>query len=114
MAKILGYHVYMRYVYLKQMNESCYAGKKILVIQEKMIGDVLAGSIICNTLKATYPDAQIDYLVYDFTKPVIQNNPNIDNIIIFKEDYRKSKIDFLKFLFEIRKKKYDAVVDAYR
>ncbi|MCO6148600.1 glycosyltransferase [Flavobacterium sp. NRK1] len=113
MAKILGYHVYMRYVYLKQMNDSCYAGKKILVIQEKMIGDVLAGSIICNTLKATYPNAQIDYLVYDFTKPVVENNPNIDNIIIFKEDYRKSKLDFLKFLFEIRKKKYDAVVDAY-
>jgi len=113
MAKILGYHVYMRYVYLKEMHEREYDGKKILVIQEKMIGDVLAGSIICNALKQTYPGAQIDYLVYDFTKPVIENNPNIDNIISFKDEYRKSRWAFLKFLFAIRKTEYDAVIDAY-
>ena len=113
MAKILGYHVYMRYVYLNEMHERNYNGKKILVIQEKMIGDVLAGTVICNTLKSTYPDVQVDYLVYDFTKPVVENNPNIDNIIIFKEDYRKSRLAFLKFLFTVKKTKYDAVIDAY-
>ena len=113
MAKILGYHVYMRYVYLKEMNERLFDGKKILVIQEKMIGDVLAGSIMCSALKQTYPTAQIDYLVYDFTRPVIENNPNIDNIIIFKEDYRKSKLTFFKFLLKVRRTKYAAVIDAY-
>lgn len=113
MAKILGYHVYMRYVYLREMNERALDGKKILVIQEKMIGDVLAGSIMCKALKETYPSAQIDYLVYDFTKPVIENNPYIDNIVLFKEDYRKSKMAFFRFLLEIRKTKYDAVIDAY-
>jgi len=113
MAKILGYHVYMRYVYLKEMHERNLNGKKILVIQEKMIGDVLAGTIICNALKTTYPDAQIDYLIYDFTEPIVENNPNIDNIVIFNEEYRKSKLAFLKFLFTIKKTKYDAVIDAY-
>ena len=109
-AKILGYHVYMRYVYLKQMNN---AGKKILVIQQKMIGDVLASSIICSTLKQEYPTAKTDYLVYDFTKPVIENNPDIDTIILFKEEQRKSTIALLKFAIAIRKSGYDSVIDAY-
>ena len=48
---------------------------KILVIQQKMIGDVLISSIICNNLRIAYPEAQIDYLIYPFTKPAVENNP---------------------------------------
>lgn len=86
---------------------------KILVIQQKMIGDVLASSIICNNLKLIYPDSQVDYLIYPFTRPVVENNPNIDNIILFENEYRKSKKAFLKFLVGIRKTRYDIVIDAY-
>lgn len=86
---------------------------KILVIQQKMIGDVLASSIICNNLKMLYPESIIDYLVYPFTKPVVENNPNIDNLILFQDEYRKSKKAFLKFLLSIKKSKYDLVFDAY-
>lgn len=86
---------------------------KILVIQQKMIGDVLVSSIICNNLKNEYPNAQIDYLIYPFTKPVLENNPNIDNIILFTDEIKNSKIKFIKFLSKIRKTKYDIVIDAY-
>jgi heptosyltransferase-2 len=86
---------------------------KILVIQQKMIGDVLVSSIICNNLRNIYPFAQIDYLVYPFTVPVIENNPNVDNIILFKKEYRESKTAFFGFLTFIRKSKYNLVVDAY-
>ena len=78
-----------------------------------MIGDVLASSILCNNLKAIYPEAQVDYLIYPFTKPVVENNPNIDNLILFKDEFRKSKKALLKFLTSIRKAKYDVVIDAY-
>jgi heptosyltransferase-2 len=59
---------------------------KILIIQQKMIGDVLVSSIICNNLRRAYPDAQIDYLVYESTTPVLEGNPNIDTIIGFEEE----------------------------
>lgn len=78
-----------------------------------MIGDVLASSIICNNLKMLYPNAQIDYLIYPFTKPVVENNPNIDNLILFKDEYRKSKKALLNFLISIRKSQYDMIFDAY-
>lgn len=109
-ARILGYHVYMRYVYLRELNN---AAQKILVIQQKMIGDVLASSVICNTLRETYPEAQIDYMVYDFTRPVVQNNPNIDHLVIFTDAQRKSRIALLKFALAIRKSHYNVVIDAY-
>lgn len=83
------------------------------MIQQKMIGDVLASSILCNNLKVIYPEARIDYLIYPFTKPVVENNPNIDNLILFKDEFRKSKKALLKFLISIRKTKYDIIIDAY-
>lgn len=86
---------------------------KILVIQQKMIGDVLVSTSICNTLKNEYPDAKIDYLIYPFTYPVVENNPNIDTIILFEESYRKSKKSLLQFCLKIRKEQYDVVIDAY-
>lgn len=86
---------------------------KILVIQQKMIGDVLVSSIICNNLKKAYPNARIDYLVYESTTPVLEGNPNIDRLILFKKIHRKSNIAFLKLAWQIRQEKYDLVIDAY-
>ena len=78
-----------------------------------MIGDVLVSTIICNNLKVIFPDSEIHYLVYPFTKPVAENNPNIDKLILFEDQFRKSKKSLLKFLIAIRKEKYDIVIDAY-
>lgn len=86
---------------------------KILVIQQKMIGDVLLSSIICNNLREAYPNAQIDYLVYEFTTPVLEGNISIDNVILFQEKHRKSKRALLQLALSIRATKYDLLIDAY-
>ncbi|UUV20639.1 glycosyltransferase family 9 protein [Paenimyroides aestuarii] len=87
--------------------------KKILVIQQKMIGDVLVSSIICENLAIEFPDAQIDYLIYDTTFPVLLNNHSHYNIIHFTSKQRNSKIELLKFASQIRKENYDVVIDSY-
>lgn len=78
-----------------------------------MIGDVLVSSIICNNLRTAYPDAQIDYLVYASTTPVLEGNSSIDNIILFEEKHRNSKKELLKLGLQIRSEKYDLLIDAY-
>ncbi len=78
-----------------------------------MIGDVLVSSIICNNLRKAYPDAQIDYLVYESTTPVLEGNPSIDNIILFKKQHRESNLALLKLVWQIRRQKYDLLIDAY-
>jgi ADP-heptose:LPS heptosyltransferase len=86
---------------------------KILVIQQKMIGDVLVTSVLCDNLRIAFPDAQIDYLVYESTTAVLQGNTSISNLVLFKEKYRQNRWLFFKFLLHIRKVKYDIVIDAY-
>lgn len=86
---------------------------KILVIQQKMIGDVLISSIICDTLRKAYPKAQIDYLVNQSTTPVLEGNTAIDNLILFKDKQQSSFIGLIKFGLKIRKENYDIVIDAY-
>ena len=84
--------------------------KKILVIQLKQIGDVLLTSPICNTLKKNYSDSQIDYIIYDYTFGVVENNPNIDNVIKITSEERNSKLKFIKFLLKLDK--YDICINV--
>ena len=86
---------------------------KILVIQQKRIGDVLTSTIICNNLKTKYPDSTIDYMCYPNSVDVLKENPNIDNVIVLTNKVRKSIPSLFKFIFQIRRKKYDAVIDVY-
>ena len=86
---------------------------KILVIQQKRIGDVLTSTILSNNLKQKYPNAQVDYMCYANCVDVLKNNPNIDNIIVLEEKVRKNYLSLFQFIFKIRSTKYDAVIDAY-
>ena len=86
---------------------------KILVIQQKRIGDVLTSTILSNNLKQKFPDAQVDYMCYANCVDVLKNNPNIDNIIVLEEKVRKNYLSLFQFIFKIRSAKYDAVIDAY-
>lgn len=78
-----------------------------------MIGDVLTSTIICDNLKKVYPNAVIHFVANENTLAVIENHIHINKVIVFKNEYRKNKGAFFKFLMNIRKEKYDAVIDAY-
>ena len=56
---------------------------KVLVIQQKMIGDVLTSSILFKAIKLEHPSAELHYLVNSHTVPVVENNPFIDKLVLF-------------------------------
>lgn len=85
---------------------------KILVIQQKMIGDVLLSSLICSNLRIAFKDAKIDYLVNENTIPILQGNTGFDNIILFQPKH-ESFFKLIELGLEIRSKKYDIIIDAY-
>ena len=87
--------------------------KKILVVQQKMIGDVLLSSILCEFLKKKDPSTEIHYCIYDSTYPVVANNPYVDHFVLFSPEHRTNKLRFRKFLKKIHQTKYDMVIDAY-
>ncbi|NRD19648.1 glycosyltransferase family 9 protein [Winogradskyella eckloniae] len=86
---------------------------KILVIQQKMIGDVLATSILFEAIKHKYPNAQLHYVINSHTLPVVENNPFIDTFHFFTPDHEKSKSLLFKFAKQLRKEKFDVVIDVY-
>ena len=83
--------------------------KKILVIQHKMIGDVLTSTIILETLRKNFPDVELHYLVNKNTVAVVKNNPFIDKLIVFTP--KETKFTIIKN--NIKNEKYYAVIDVY-
>ena len=87
--------------------------KKILVIQNKRIGDVLISSVIANNIKKVFPNSEVVYFVYDYTTGVLENNQNIDQVISVKEKELKKIGKLVKTIQKIRKERYDIIFDPY-
>lgn len=86
---------------------------KVLIIQQKMIGDVLTSSILFEAIKEKYPNSILHYLINTHTHPVVENNPFIDDYIFISPEIEKSKLLFLKFLRSMKTHRYDVVIDVY-
>ncbi|MEA3290428.1 MAG: lipopolysaccharide heptosyltransferase I [Campylobacterota bacterium] len=89
---------------------------KICIVKLSAMGDIIHSMVALQFIKKQIPKAQIDWIVEEGFKCVLENNPHIDNILpvnlksIKKE---KSKIfDQLKLLKEYAKNNYDVVIDA--
>ncbi len=86
---------------------------KILIIQQKMIGDVLTSSILFKAIKEEIPNAELHYLINTHTFSVVENNPFIDGFIFFTKEAESSKKELFKLAKSIRKEKFDVVIDVY-
>ena len=78
-----------------------------------MIGDVLISSLICENLKRTFPKSTVDYLVNSNTLPVLENNPYIDNLIVFNEAEHRGLLKLIRFSRQLKGNQYDVIIDAY-
>ncbi|MBU1355546.1 MAG: glycosyltransferase family 9 protein [Candidatus Edwardsbacteria bacterium] len=82
--------------------------KKILVLRMSGVGDVLWTTPFLANLRAAYPAAHISYMVKEFCAPVLYNNHDIDEIVIFKKDKIFKQLSFLR---NLRKDGYDLTID---
>ncbi len=78
-----------------------------------MIGDVLTSSILFEALRKQYPQAELHYMIYLHTQPVIKNNPFIDQLVLYDPEKQGGFSGFFSFLKKIRKQQYDVVIDVY-
>ena len=86
---------------------------KILIIQQKMIGDVLTSTILFEAIKEHYPKAELHYLINLNTLTVIKGNPFIDDVIIYTPEIQRSNLKLWHFIKSIRKNEYDVIIDVY-
>ncbi|MDO5607845.1 MAG: glycosyltransferase family 9 protein [Capnocytophaga sp.] len=78
---------------------------KIAVIQKKLMGDVLMSSVVFQPLKEKFPDAELHFLIDQKYFQVVKNHPLVDKFLFFD--------DFFTTLRQIRREKYDIVIDPY-
>lgn len=86
---------------------------KVLVIQQKMIGDVLASTVICEAIKKQHPHWTVHYMVQPNTKPVVEHNPFIDKVVFFEKKKKDGILKLIQFGISLKKEEYNAVIDAY-
>jgi len=87
--------------------------KKVLVIQNKFIGDVLYSTVYFEFIKQKYPEAEIHYVISKSAEAVIYNHPYIDKVIVFPGSEDQNTLKLIWLIFELRKTSYDAVIDVY-
>ncbi len=83
--------------------------KKILIIRSGAIGDVVMTTPLIKALRKRYPNAEIDYLVGNWSKKVLEGNPYLNRIITFDDKivYEKNWREVKKLAEEIKKEHFD-------
>lgn len=84
----------------------------ILIIRFKRIGDAILTLPICNSLKQTFPNASIDYVLYEEMAHLFYGHPYIDNVITIKDSERKNIFKYIKKVYKVTRKKYDIIIDV--
>jgi heptosyltransferase-2 len=87
--------------------------KKIIILRFRRVGDSVLSSTLCSSLRKTFPDAQIDYVLNEDIGVLFEKHPDIDRIITFKQEEMKDRWAYLKKVRRImRSGKYDLIVDT--
>ncbi len=83
--------------------------RRILVIKLRAIGDVLLSTIVTKNLRLAFPEAQIDYLTEPPSVDVIQGNPFVNDILVFKKNTMRGA----ELIRLVRGRHYDLVIDLF-
>jgi ADP-heptose:LPS heptosyltransferase len=85
--------------------------RRILVLQQRQIGDVLLATPGIRMLKERFPQAEIHVFTEERCEPVLRHNPDIAKIWALDKTTRKSPLKSLAFYKKITAKGFDMVVD---
>ncbi len=88
---------------------------RILIVRLSSIGDVVRVLPALHTLRQIFPDAQIDWAVERKSAAIIEDHPSLDRVLVFDRPsgFSRSIASFLHFIREVRRGRYDIVVDFH-
>lgn len=79
--------------------------RKILLLRHDRVGDMVLSTPLFKALKTRYPDAKITVLASESNQEILLNNPNVDEILIYR--------GIRNFMVEVRTKKFDMAIDLF-
>ncbi len=87
--------------------------KKILIIQTAFIGDVVLATVVLEKLRVHYPAAAIDFLMRRGNEGLLKGHPFVHEVILWDKKTKKYT-NLWNIILEVRKTKYDLVVNLQR
>jgi lipopolysaccharide heptosyltransferase II len=85
--------------------------RKILLIRFRRIGDIVLTTPAVRILRRALPAAELVYVVEEPYRKLVEGHPDLDGTIAVRPG--QNRRDFLKLVREIRKKRFDAVLDFH-
>ena len=84
----------------------------ILVIRFRQMGDAILATPLLSTLRASFPDADIHFVLNERLAPLFEGHPAISRIITFTDQERHSFFTYLRKVWRIvHQTRYDAIID---
>jgi heptosyltransferase-2 len=88
--------------------------RRIIVTFLMQLGDLILTPPFLHVLRKAAPDAHITYLVDEKLKEVVDNNPNIDEVLVIdKKGKDKSILALYKFAQTISRGNYDVLINLH-
>ena len=86
--------------------------ERILISRMKFIGDVVLTTPVVHALRETFPDAHISYLAERGAVSLLENNPDLDELIAFDFD-KPGILEQFRVIRRLRRKKFDVFIDLF-
>lgn len=87
--------------------------KNILIIQSAFIGDVVLATPVIEAIHNEYNSVKIDFLLRKGNESLLTMHPKLNKVIVWDKKQNKYK-NLFQLLGQIRKSKYDAVINMQR
>ncbi len=84
--------------------------KKILILQQRQLGDVLLATPVLSALKKAFPDSLIDFFTEKKCLPILENNPHLSNTVTVDKKEHSTFFSQLAFYKDVAKNNYDIVI----
>ncbi|MDR1918189.1 MAG: glycosyltransferase family 9 protein [Tannerellaceae bacterium] len=87
--------------------------KNIIILRFRRVGDSVLSSPLCSSLRKTFPEARIDYVLNEEIGVLFEGHPDIDRVITFKKEEMKDARTYLTKVRRImRSGQYDLIIDT--
>ncbi len=85
--------------------------EKFLIVRTDRMGDVILSLPVLEAIKSSFPKAHVVMMVSPYVKDMLNNNPNLDDVIIDDcKDIHKGIGGFFRLIKKIRGEKFDVCV----
>ena len=110
---VLGYiRYYEKYIRSgKQIENNLDSIKNILIIKLRGLGDAVLATPVIKNISTLMPDVRLSVVTFNFSKPIFENNPRVDEIIGIS-GHPKS-IELKNVIKYLNAKKYDLVINLH-